>query len=269
MNRDIMIGILLIGVGGIFATFLAFLGHYYIQLGRSKLTQTIKEDIIESQITQHVLESEIKYLNLIVDFETNISSEEFVGEGFLIRISGSNPSNKENLQVLYYLNEGYNGNKEPVWSIVSTAFALKEYQTKIRTGYGMQVWESSLTSIPLPISLVNSKDKPFKTVNDLDECRIELFMPKNVAFQTKGVRLIANAGSQFKKHILLFESSIKKGSWVDTDYDINNNFNFNMNPKQEYVWNSQKEDDRWVVRINDCKIVKDGSYLPDIFRTIY
>ncbi len=229
----------------------------------------VKADIIERNIIESVLNSEIENITLLLYLKKELKPDNYVYDGFLIKMRSSKRTEPESLEALFMVNKGGNKEKGQVWSLVCETFARKDYKSKIRTGYSQQPYESSLNIIPLPISLKNSKVKPFEIVRELDEWDIELFLPKEISKFVHKVRLVVNSGYQFKEYTTVFEKEIVESDWENTEYEINNNFELDMKMTHKYVKNIDGFLNEWEVDINKSSIDTLKNSLPDIFRVGY
>jgi hypothetical protein len=251
-----------------FPILLGFMGFFIGRITDIPNTE-VKANIIESNITESVLNSEIKNITLLLDLKKELKPDNYSYEGFLIRIRSSQRTTHDRLEALFVVNKAGNKENGLVWSLVCETFTDNIYNRKAkRTGYSQQPYESALSSIPLPISLRNCKDKPFVRVRDLDECNIELFLPEEILRFTHKVRLVVNSGFRFKKHIMVFEKEIIESDWENTEYKINDNFELEMNLSYKYAKNIGYPN-WWMIDISKSTIVSSKNAIPDIFRVDY
>lgn len=236
----------------------------------------VSDNIITSQETQSVLNSNIRNWTLIIDLKKKLQPDELLDEdmftitnGFLLRFHDSNASNRKSLSVLTTII--YSGNKDGLtWGFNSESYTIQEYRTNIRTGYGIASPDNELSSIPLAISLTNSKNKPFIKVNELDEISIDLFLPKKIAELTSKIRIAVNSGYSFTKHLLIFEKIVDMGDWEKTDYKINNNYpSTKMDIKNIFYKNTIKNKKDWKINLKEAIKVENELGLPDHYRIPY
>lgn len=222
-------------------------------MGNKEENEKTKEDILQNQALENALNASIENLTMMLDFDREIGPDDYLGEGLLIRMQHSNSVQARQLQALYTILKGENP-EGTTWFFQHLSLTTKEYRTKIRTGGGFNYYPNKLQSIPLPITLKNSRNKPFIGVRDLNEADIDFFLPAKLAERLQRIRVFVNPGSRYQTFLLVFDQPVTSDSWEVTDYCLNDNFEQEIKHELPYVKNPGDYQSKWKIDLTKASL---------------
>ena len=233
-------------MSAVFGLILSLIWSYSTTSEESTQIKNAVESIIDNQINRSLLSNEIDNLTLVLDLNDSLAPDDYFNDGILIRMS--NPVNRFGLETLTTILESGNS-QQSHWFFQGQSSVYKDGKVYVERQNGAGSYNHNAKSIPINISLENSKIKPFTKIIELDEYELEIFLPKSMASKVNQIRLLANSGYQYRRHILIMSHNVNETSWVDTDYELSNNYKYKLRSSNEHSRSAAK----WRIKKDDFK----------------